>query len=162
MRILLETPGFTLTALLVFALGIGATTAIISVADAFFVRCLPVPQTERVMTLWQYNRETGATQQDVAPANAIDWMKRVQSFEAIAVAEPWTVQSSITGREPVALEAARVSEQFFTVLDAPLLHGRPFWRGNISAEANALPSSATPCGRLISAATRRSSVAACA
>ena len=124
-RILLKTPGFTLIALLVFALGIGATTAILSVADAFFVSRLPVPQPERVMTVWQYNRETGATQQDVAPANAIDWMKRVQSFEAVAVAEPWSVQSS-TGREPVTLEAARVSEQFFTVLDAPLLHGRPF------------------------------------
>jgi putative ABC transport system permease protein len=125
-RILLKTPGFTVIALLVFALGIGATTAIVSVADAFFVRRLPVPQPERVMTVWQYNRETGAAQQDVAPANAIDWMKRVQSFEAVAVAEPWTVQSNITGREPVALEAARVSEEFFTVLDAPLLHGRPF------------------------------------
>ncbi len=125
-RMLLKTPGFTLIALLVFALGIGATTAIISVADAFFVRRLPVRQPERVMTVWQYNRETGATQQDVAPANAIDWMKRVQSFEAVAVAEPWTVQSNITGREPVALEAARVSKQFFTVLDAPMLHGRPF------------------------------------
>jgi putative ABC transport system permease protein len=125
-RMLLKTPGFTSIALLVFALGIGATTAIISVADAFFVRRLPVRQPERVMTAWQYNRDTGAKQQDVAPANAIDWMKRVQSFEAVAVAEPWTVQSNITGREPVALEAARVSEQFFTVLDAPMLHGRPF------------------------------------
>ena len=42
-RILLKTPGFTLIALLVFALGIGATTAIISVADAFFGTSLAGP-----------------------------------------------------------------------------------------------------------------------
>lgn len=124
-RMLVKTPGFTAIALLVFALGIGATTAIISVADAFFVRDLPVRQPDRVMTVWQHNRETGATQQDVAPANAIDWMTRIRSFEAVAVAEPWTVQSTLTGQEPVALEAARVSE-FFTVLGAPMLYGRPF------------------------------------
>jgi putative ABC transport system permease protein len=125
-RMLLERPGFTSIALLVFALGIGATTAIVSVADVFFVRRLPVHQPERVMTVWQYNRESGATQLDVAPANAIDWMKRVQTFEAIAVAEPWTVQSTIVGREPAALDAARVSEGFFAVVGAPMLHGRPF------------------------------------
>jgi putative ABC transport system permease protein len=125
-RTLLNAPGFTAIALLVFAIGIGATTAIVSVADALFMRRLPVQQPERVMTVWQYNRETGATQQDVAPANAIDWITRVQSFETVAVAEPWTVQSTIAGREPVVLEAARVGEQFFTVLGTPMLHGRAF------------------------------------
>jgi len=125
-RMLLKAPGFTAIALLVFALGIGATTAIVSVTDAFFVRRLPVRQPERVMTVWQYNRETGTTQQDVAPANAIDWIQRVQSFEAVAVAEPWTVQASTAGREPAVLEAARVGEQFFTVLGTPMLHGRAF------------------------------------
>ncbi len=125
-RMLIKTPGFTAIALLVFAMGIGAATAIVSVTDALYVRRLPVRQPERVMTLWQHNRETGATQQDVAPANAIDWIARVQSFETIALAEPWSVQSTLAGREPVALEAARVGEQFFAALDAPMLHGRAF------------------------------------
>ena len=53
-RMLLKAPGFTAIALLVFAIGIGATTAIVSVADALFMRPLPLPQAERVMTVWQY------------------------------------------------------------------------------------------------------------
>ena len=36
------------------------------------------------MTLWQCNRETGGRQEDVAPANAIDWLQRARSFEAMA------------------------------------------------------------------------------
>lgn len=125
-RMLLKTPGFTAIALLVFAIGIGATTAIVSMADALFMRPLPVPQPERVMTVWQYNRDTGASQQDVAPGNAIDWITRARSFEAVAIAEPWAVTSNIAGREPGYLEAARVGEQFFSVLATPMLHGRTF------------------------------------
>ena len=125
-RLLLKTPGFTAITLLVFAIGIGATTAIVSVADALILRPLPVPEPERVMTVWQYNRATGAGQQDVAPANAIDWIQRARSFEAIAMAEPWSVNSTIAGREPEYLTAARVSQHFFTVIGTPMLHGRTF------------------------------------
>lgn len=125
-RMLFKAPGFTAISLLVFAIGIGATTAMVSVTDVLFVRHLPVRQPERVMTLWQYNRETGATQEDVAPANAIDWLTRVQAFETIAVAEPWTVQAALPGREPTALDAVRVGEQFFAALGTPMLHGRAF------------------------------------
>src|SRR5262245_3238480 len=126
LRMLLKTPGFTAIVLLVFAIGIGATTAMVSVADAFFMRPLPIPQAERVMTVWQYNRETGATQQDVAPGNAIDWIRRSRSFEAVALAEPSGLNSEIAGREPEYLSAAQVSEQFFQVLGTPMFFGRAF------------------------------------
>jgi putative ABC transport system permease protein len=125
-RMLLRTPGFTAVALVVFAVGIGATTAIVSLADALLVRPLPVPQDERVMTIWQSNRETGAGEEDVAPANAIDWMMRTRSFEAIAMAEPGSVNSNIEGQEPEYLSTAIVSEQFFTVIGTPMLYGRAF------------------------------------
>ena len=77
----------------------------VSVAGALLVRRLPVRQPGRVMTVWQYNRETGARQRDVAPGNAIDWIARVRSFEAVAMAEPWSVNSAIASREPAYLAA---------------------------------------------------------
>ncbi|HEX6316247.1 MAG TPA: ABC transporter permease, partial [Gemmatimonadaceae bacterium] len=125
-RMLFRTPGFTAITLLVFAIGIGATTAIVSLADTLFMRQFPVRQPERVMTLWQYDRESGESHQDVAPGNAMDWMTTARSFEALAMAEPWTLNSTIDGREPEYLMAARVSGQFFAVLDTPMLHGRAF------------------------------------
>jgi putative ABC transport system permease protein len=125
-RMLLRTPGFTGVTLLVFAIGIGATTAIVSVADALFMRPLPVPEPERVMTIWQYNRETGLDEQDVAPGNALDWIERARSFEAIAIVEPWTFNIAIPGREPEYLEAAKVGSQFFDALGTPMLRGRAF------------------------------------
>jgi putative ABC transport system permease protein len=125
-RSLAKTPSYTAIVLLVFAIGIGATTAIISIVDALFVRPLPVPHADRVMTVWQYNLATGASQQDVAPANGIDWMKRAKSFEEVAMAEGFAVNSTIAGREPGYLEGARVSEKFFAVLGTSMHLGRAF------------------------------------
>jgi putative ABC transport system permease protein len=125
-RMLLDAPGFAAIALLVFAIGIGATTAVVSVADALILRAVPVSQPERVMTIWQHNRESRARRGDVAPGNAIDWISRARSFEAAAVAEPFSVTAEIPGREPEYLTAALVSEHFFEVLGTTMLHGRAF------------------------------------
>jgi putative ABC transport system permease protein len=125
-RMLVKTPGFTFVTLLVFAIGIGTTTAIVSVTDVLFMRPLPLKEPARVMTVWQSNREAGVDRQDVAPANALDWMQRIRSFEAVAMAEPWTISSTIPGRDPEYLEGARVGEQFFSVLGIAMLHGRAF------------------------------------
>ena len=125
-RMLVKTPGFTAIALLVFAVGIGAATAIVSIADALFMRPMAVAQPERVVTLWQHNRETGAGRLDVAPGNALDWMARARSFEAVAMAEPMRFNTNFAGREPDYVYAAIVGEQFFSVLGTPVLHGRSF------------------------------------
>ena len=125
-RQLLKSPGITIITLLVFAVGTGAATAIASVADALFMRPLPVAQPQRLMTVWQYNGETGRRGEDVAPGNAIDWIARSRSFEAAAVAEVMTFNLNFAGREPDYLMAARVSDQFFKVLGTSPLHGRAF------------------------------------
>jgi putative ABC transport system permease protein len=125
-RMLRKTPGFTAIALLVFAIGIGAVTAIVSLADALLLRPLPLPQPGRVMTLWQYNRETDAARGDVAPGNALEWIKRARSFETIAIAEPRRLNTALPGREPEQVLGARVSDQFFKVVGTSMLHGRAF------------------------------------
>jgi putative ABC transport system permease protein len=125
-RMLAKAPGFTLVALLVFATGIGATTAIASLADALLFRKLQIPDAERVLTLWERNRATGVGRDDVAPGNAIDWVTRPAAFAAAAAVEPWSLDFSLPGGEPEVLYSARVSERFFDVLGVAMLHGRPF------------------------------------
>lgn len=122
-RILRHTPGFTAMALLVFALGIGAATAIVSVTDVLFMRALAVPDADRVVTVWQAHRDTGTGHEYVAPANAIDWTTRTRSFAAIAIAEPFSI---VAGREPGFLTGVRVGEPFFAVLRTPMALGRAF------------------------------------
>ncbi len=125
LRLLARTPGVTAIALLVFAIGIGATTAIVSLADTLLARPLPLPDAERIVTLWERNRATGVEREDVAPGNAIDWVQRARSYRAIATIDPWSVDYT-GGVEPEVMRAAKVSEGFFDVLGAPMLHGRAF------------------------------------
>lgn len=61
-------------------------------------------------------------QEEVAPANALDWMKRARSFEAVGITEPRRLFSTIAGREPETVLGARVSEQFFKVLGTSMLY----------------------------------------
>ena len=136
-RMLAKTPGFTLSVLLVFALGIGATMAVLSLTDALLVRPLPLPEADRVVTIWQVDRETGQGRLDLAPANAIDLVQRSRSFEALAIAENWSVKHTLPGGEPQQpLAAARVTESFFKVLAVPMLYGRGLGPGDYRAGAN--------------------------
>src|SRR5207244_11739689 len=57
LRSLRRTPGFTLTAILTLALGIGLATAVFTVADALLLRRLPVRDQDRVVVLWGERRE---------------------------------------------------------------------------------------------------------
>src|ERR1700681_224498 len=58
-RLLRKNPGFATLAILTLAIGIGANTAIFSLANAAFFRPLPYPNAERLAFLWQNNQRTG-------------------------------------------------------------------------------------------------------
>ena len=82
-RSLRRAPGFTLTVVLVSALGIGATTAAFSVTDHVLIRPLPFPEPDRLVKLWQSDRAQGYSRMELAPANYRDWQRSSTSFEAM-------------------------------------------------------------------------------
>src|ERR1700719_2574225 len=71
-RSFLRRPGFTAAALLSLALGIGATTAIFTVANALLLRPLPYRDPDRLVILW--NRSPGL---DITQ----DWFSTAQYFD---------------------------------------------------------------------------------
>src|SRR6516162_2082944 len=81
-RMLARRPGFTVIAVLTFALGIGANAAIFSVVNAVLLRPLPYPQPGRLVTLWETLSAEGRTR--VTPANFLDWHERTRAFQDIA------------------------------------------------------------------------------
>src|ERR687893_2063536 len=69
-RMLRKQPGFTLVAVLTLSLGIGANTAIFSVVNAVLLNPLPLPEPDRVVSLWENVPVHG--QWRAAPANFFD------------------------------------------------------------------------------------------
>jgi hypothetical protein len=66
-RSLLKTPAFTVAATIAFALGIGATTAILSVVNGVLLRSLPYADSDRLVVILHNDRNP------VSPGNVIDW-----------------------------------------------------------------------------------------
>lgn len=82
-RSLLKSPGFTAVAVLTFALGIGANTAVFSLVNAVLLRPLPYPHPEQLALVWESAPFFGLQDSPVAPANFVDWEARSHSFQAI-------------------------------------------------------------------------------
>ena len=129
-RSLRRTPGFAVTAILVVALGVGANTAVFSLADFVFVRPLPYHEPEQLVKLWQYTPD-GSTNTP-SPANARDWSEQSHSFAAMA---PYTMRSQnlVGSGEPRELQAALTTPGVFTLLGVAPRLGRTFSDGDLEA-----------------------------
>ena len=121
-RKLIKSPGFTITAALTIALGIGANTAIFSSMDAVVLRPLAVPKLDQVVVISEQDR-TGP--RSVALANYEDWTRQSRSFEELAARTE--VGMSMTGAGDAAnVQAALTSASFFPVLRVQAFLGRVF------------------------------------
>lgn len=122
-RMLLKQPGFTALAVLMLALGIGATTAIFSVVNAVLLHPLPYPQADRLvaLSLNDSDGELGNT----GYATFVDWQARAQSFEQLALIRPWG--GTLTGQgEPENIQGMRVTPDYFKLLGVAPVLGRDF------------------------------------
>lgn len=123
-RSLRRSPAFFSAAILVTALGIGATTAAFTITDHVLFRPLPYPNADRLMKLWEASPNwvagtpgLGGTN-DPSPGNARDWRRLSTSFEEMG---SYTfVSANLIGRgdperlagvniEPVALRVMGVA-----------------------------------------------------
>jgi putative ABC transport system permease protein len=128
-RTLRKNLGFTLVAVFTLALGIGANTAIFSVVDAVLLRPLPFAEQERLVVMWKRDLTANHPLVELSVPEFNDWRAQSESFESLA-AMPTSVYGYgyiLTGRgEPVQIESARVSADFFETLGARPQLGRDF------------------------------------
>lgn len=124
-RVLLRNPGWTLTAVLTLALGIGANVAIFSVVRPILLDPLPYPGADRLVAPRTIFQRTDNDRGPVAFADVIDWRRAPNLFEGVSV---YSVSSAdlTGGDEPVRVPALGVDEEYFRVMAAPPLVGRFF------------------------------------
>ena len=130
-RTMRRAPGFTLTAVLALALGIGANTAIFSVVNAVLLRPLPYDQPDRLMQVWHTPPQKsfpGMPIFTVSPANFLDWRTQNHSFEGMAAYG--FGRYTITGSgHPETLRMVAATNGLLAILHAQPLLGRGFLDG---------------------------------
>jgi putative ABC transport system permease protein len=124
-RVLLKSPGFTVVATLILALGIGGNTAIFSVVNAVLLRPLSFPNPERLVQIWEVNSAAGRSRGTVSPHNFLDWRNQSHNFEQMAAYQYESF--ALTGNQiPEHLIGSLVSASFFQVMGVSPILGRPF------------------------------------
>jgi putative ABC transport system permease protein len=122
-RVMRKSPGFALVAVFTVALGVGANTAIFSVANAVLLRPLPYPESERLFILSQTNRQT--TRAGFSFADLQEFRAEARSFEQCAGFYSEMVNFG-GGREAAQLPASFVNSDFFAALGTRPALGRAF------------------------------------
>ncbi len=124
-RTLLRRPGFTITAVLMLVLGIGATTALFSLVDTILLKPLPYLHADRLVTLLEASPSKNAKESLIAPGRLEDWNHLNQTFESISGQYTENVTDT-SGAEPERLAGRRVAPRFFEVYSAVPVLGRTF------------------------------------
>jgi putative ABC transport system permease protein len=125
LRVLAKSPGFTSLAVLTLALGIGANTAIFSIANAVLVRPLPYNDGSRLVMVWEDSSAYGFPHDTPAPGNFSEWKAQNQVFEDMAAVANGSFNLTGTGN-PEQILGRYVTANLFSVLGVSPSLGRDF------------------------------------
>lgn len=124
-RALASAPGFAVAAILSLAIGVGANTAIFSVASALLLHPLPYRDADRLVILWNRSPGIGVAEDWFSTAQYFDVVRTQGAFEAVAIAigANW----NLTGDGvPERIGAIRVSSNLLPMLGVRLELGQLF------------------------------------
>ncbi|MBV9761394.1 MAG: ABC transporter permease [Acidobacteriaceae bacterium] len=124
-RQLKKRPGFSATAILTLALGIGADSGIFSVIRAVLLKPLPYKDPEKLAMVYADDPARELHEGRTSFPNFTDWKNQNRSFEDLAVFSPQTFLLG-TGGAPERMRSARVTASFWPVLGVTPILGRVF------------------------------------
>lgn len=124
-RILRRSPGFTATAILALALGIGANTAIFTVVNSVLLQPLAYPEPDRLVQLELSGPQRNANITSIP--EYIAWRQQTQVFSDVAAYDLGGPGLNLTGNGlPEQLKGLHVSASYFRVFGAPMAVGKAF------------------------------------
>ena len=125
LRTLLKTPTFTVAAVLSLAIGIGATAAVFSIANALLLRPLPYQDPERLVILWNRSPGLGIAEDWFSTAQYFDIKNGHRGLQQVAIAIGGNY--NLTGKgEPERVGTIRVSSNLLPMLGMRAELGRLF------------------------------------
>lgn len=122
---LFRTPAFSLAAILVLALGLGATTAIFTLVERLLLSPLPYPDAGRLVWIWNIPSQSGAGLRGLFATDIDEIRRESRLFQSVGGAFPgsWNVTGA---GEPARLAGVRVTADFLPTLGIQPQIGRLF------------------------------------
>ena len=117
-------PAFTSAAVVTLAIGIGAATVIFGAADHILIRPLPYVEPQRIVTLWEHDRNKQETF-EFSPGNYLSVLERSHSYAAVGLAQPTGFDLNERGSAQ-SLSAWSVTDGFMAALGVRPVLGRSF------------------------------------
>ena len=128
-RLLLKSPGFTITAILILGFGIGTNTAVFSLISTVLLNPLPFPQSDRLVQIFQSRTSNSVLDRSdwggVSYPDYLDLRSGQKTLDSLAV-EDWGYLDLGTRQLPQRLTSIVASPGLFKVTNLPFLLGRPF------------------------------------
>jgi len=133
LRRLRQRPMFTLAAVLVLGLGVGASAVVLSLARVVVLQPLPYGDPDRLVVIWNA-REPGETTW-LSAQEVVSYLRDAATLERVAAYG--TTNASLTGGgEPERVVSAAVTPELFDTLQVPALVGRTFAAADAAAGAS--------------------------
>jgi putative ABC transport system permease protein len=127
LRVLRLSPGFSIAVILSLALGIGASTAVFSIADTVFLR--PLPYSDPQQLVWVAIQFPGIKAEFLPSPDYVACRRDNHVFDRLAATQAGGGEGMIlNGSDPAEVHAARVSFNFLSTLRVSPLLGRSFTR----------------------------------
>jgi predicted permease len=121
-RQLRKSTGFTVTAILTLALGIGATTAIFTVVFATLLAPMPYPQPDQLVMVWS---KIQGNRNGIAAQDFVDWKKQNTVFQDINAFSGQSFNLA-TKEQPEYIEGQATTPGMYRMMGNQFLYGRDF------------------------------------
>jgi predicted permease len=137
-RALRRTPAFSILAIVVIALGIGATTALFAIVRSVLLEPLPFKDPSQLIRLYEHTDEK-FTYNEVAGGVFTEWKKQSHGFSDLAIVLSWPEYnlSGANGQLPERVRVAQCSWNLFSTLGVEPALGRSFTAADDQLSANA-------------------------
>src|SRR4026208_571482 len=112
-RVLLKHRAFSILAIAILAVAIGANTAIFSVVRTVLLDPLPYPNASRLVVLWQDATKLGFPKNTPAPGDYADWKSQNSVFDGMGALRPRGYNLTGSG-EPERLQAEQVTHDLLS------------------------------------------------
>jgi len=127
-------PGFTFVAIIALALGTGANTAIFSVVNAILLRPLNYGTPQQLVMVWGTNSRSNFNKDGLSVPNLLDYREQSSTLEQITAYSQGDFNLS-RGGEPIHVQGAFVTANYFTTLGVQARYGRTFSDGEDQSRA---------------------------